>query len=70
MMRKMTQWTGILMLCLVAGCVTQRTDSVAFLEIPETESSDQGPVGLINGKPCQIKQVSAVHEATYQVKSG
>jgi len=56
----------MLALGLSAGCAVHRTDSVVFLGIPETESSDQGPVGLINGQPCQIKNVSAVSETTYQ----
>ena len=66
MIRKIAQLTGILALCLVSGCATRRTDSVTFLGIPETESSDRGPVGLINGQPCQIKNVSAVSETTYR----
>ncbi len=66
MMRKRAQIVSMLALCLVAGCVTRRTDSVVFLGIPEGESSDRGPVGLINGQACQIKNVSVVSETTYQ----
>jgi hypothetical protein len=65
MMNKLTQLTCMLAFGLVVGCTTHRTGSVAFLGIPETESSDRGPVGLINGQPCQIKNVSAVSETTY-----
>ncbi len=56
----------MLALCLATGCATCQTGSVAFLGIPENESSNRGPVGLINGLPCQIKDVSAVRETTYQ----
>jgi hypothetical protein len=66
LMSKLAQVAGILTLCVVAGCATHRADSFTFLGIPETESSDQGPVGLINGKPCQIRNVTAVSETTYQ----
>ncbi len=50
----------------LAGCTTPQPSSVSFLGVPESESSDQGPVGLINGKVCQIKNVTAVSETTYQ----
>jgi hypothetical protein len=66
MIRKLAQIVSILAICLVAGCATHRLDSVAFLGIPEAESSGRGPVGLSNGQPCQIKNVSAVSETTYQ----
>ncbi len=65
-MRKGFTLTGILAIWLVAGCTTHRPDPVPFLGIPEAESSDQGPVGLINGQPCQIKNVTAVSETTYR----
>jgi hypothetical protein len=60
------QLTGILVLCIITGCATCQTDHVAFLGIPETESGANGPVGVINGQPCQIKNVSAIRETTYQ----
>ena len=66
MIRKTIQLMGLLALCAMVGCATQKVVSFSFLGIPETESSDQVPVGLINGKPCQIKNVSAVSETTYQ----
>ena len=66
MTRQRAQIVSMLALCLIAGCATHRTDVVVFLGIPESESSDRGPVGLINGQPCQIKNVSAVSETTYQ----
>lgn len=51
---------------ILAGCATPKTGSFAFLGIPESESSDRGPVGLINGKPCQVRDVTPVSETTYQ----
>ena len=66
MIRRIAQVTGILAFCLAAGCATPQAESVTFLGIPETESSGQGPVGLINGKLCQIHNMSAVRETTYQ----
>lgn len=56
---------SMLILGAAIGCTTDREDSFAFLGIPETESSDQGPVGLIQGQPCKIKNVSAVTETTF-----
>ena len=47
------------------GCTSHRTESFAFLGVPETESSDKGPVGLIKGELCQIENVSPVSESTY-----
>lgn len=66
MTRELAQIVSVLALCLIAGCATHQTDAVVFLGIPESELSDRGPVGLINGQPCQIKNVSAVSETTYQ----
>ncbi len=57
---------GILVAALLAGCTTSKPDSFSFLGVPEAESSDRGPGGLINGKPCQIKNVSPVSETSYQ----
>ncbi len=57
---------GIVAVSVLMGCTTSGKSSFAFLGVPESEASDQGPVGLINGKPCQIKNVTAVSETTYQ----
>lgn len=65
-MKKIFQLAGVVLIGLVVGCVTQHGGTVTFLGIPENQSSDKGPVGLINGQPCQIKNVSAVRETTYQ----
>lgn len=66
MMNRITQLAAVLMLGLVVGCKTHQAGLVSFLGIPEQQSSDTGPVGLINGQPCQIKNVSAVTETTFQ----
>ena len=65
-MKKLTQLACMLAIGLVAGCATHPASSVVFLGIPETESSDRGPVGLIHGQPCQIRNVSTVSETTYR----
>jgi hypothetical protein len=57
---------GILAVDILMGCVAPGKSSYAFIGIPESESSDRGPVGMINGKPCQIKNVTAVSDMTYQ----
>ncbi len=57
---------GVLAVGSLAGCSSPQSSSFAFLGIPESESSDRGPVGLINGKPCQVKNVTAVSETTYE----
>ena len=66
MIKRLAQLIGVLVLCVSTGCAAHHSQPFAFLGIPETESSDQGPVGLVNGQPCQIKNVSAVSETTYQ----
>ena len=51
----------ILTVCLLVGCLApSRPGSVSFLGIPESESSDTGPVGLIGGQPYQVKTITAV----------
>ncbi len=53
--------------CLLAGCSTPAgSESISFLGIPESQQSDKGPVGLINGQPCQVKTVTAVSEVPYR----
>lgn len=49
----------------LTSCSSPRSDSFAFLGVPESESGNQGPVGLINGKPGQVTTVSPVTETTY-----
>ncbi len=57
---------GVLAIVSLTSCTSPQNSSFVFLGIPESESSDRGPVGLINGKPCQVKNVTAVSETTYQ----
>ncbi len=64
--RKLTFLIGLLGLCALVGCATHKPGSVTFLGIPETETSHQGPVGLIHGQPSQVKNVTAVSETSYQ----
>lgn len=63
-MENLTQLALVLALCSLAGCATRQTDSFAFLGIPEAESSKQWPVGLVNGEPCRLSDVSTVSEST------
>jgi hypothetical protein len=49
----------------ICGCATPGGDAFVFLGIPENQTSDEGPVGLIGGAACQIKTVTAVSEAPY-----
>jgi len=49
---------------VLAGCTTSPAP-VVFLNTPEMEESGRGPVGLINGKPCEIKSLTTVSEVPY-----
>ncbi len=63
----MTRFLIILAVCAFTGCVANHgSEPVVFLGIPESQQSDQGPVGLINGQPSQIKNVTAVSEVPYE----
>jgi hypothetical protein len=57
---------GILAVGYLAGCTGPKDSSFAFLGIPESESSDLGPVGLINQKPYQVRNVTTVTETSYE----
>ena len=66
MMKRMAHLAAVALLGVAVGCKPQHAGSVTFLGIPENQTSDKGPVGLINGQPCQIKNVSTVSETTFQ----
>ena len=65
-MKRIATVAGMLLVVFTAGCMTEQGDTVTFLGISDNQSSDKGPVGLINGQPCQIKNVSAVRETAFQ----
>jgi hypothetical protein len=50
----------------LTSCSSPKSSSYAFLGIPESKSSDRGPVVLINGDPSRVENVTAVSETTYQ----
>lgn len=56
----------LLTVWVLAGCTFDKTGPIAFLGIPESETSGRGPVGLINGQPRRVDTVTAVTEATYE----
>ncbi len=57
---------AVLMMVALVGCSTQKNSSAPFLGIPESQASETGPVGLMNGQPCRINKVTAVSETTYE----
>jgi hypothetical protein len=56
---------GWLAAWLLAGCAGSRPAGFLFLGVPENRSSEQGPVGLIQGEAVLIPNVTAVSETGY-----
>ncbi len=57
---------SLMTVLILTGCTTDRPRAITFLGVPESETSGEGPVGLINGQPRRINTITAVSETTYQ----
>ena len=51
---------------LLVGCALRpQPGAVWFLGVPEAAEGGTGPVGLINGQPCQVRTVTTVSEVPW-----